>query len=316
MAMEHAEPELFDAHKQAKTLGGTNSLDEFICACASRGLTVHNACEEAAARGFGVTKALARRIAEQYGVPFQSQIAFRDESALREAETRKRRELARRTSELGPSHPHTLMSLSHLANTLSDMGRLEEAEKMYERVVDGRERIYGPDDPDTLRSLYVLAENLQKQGRLGQATTLFERERHGRQLLSQKRAEERLGLRRRTTPAASPQDVAAARRALSGAGLGDGAGDWNAQAEAAWDARLAAAEAAARKEGRVAARIASAAQRRRAAERAAEKFSDDAIARARQRSAALRNRVPDYQSMLESLGKLQAPSWRNASAAR
>ena len=88
--------------------------------------------------------------------------------------------------------------------------------------------IYGPDDPDTLRSLYLLAENLQKQGRLGQATTLFERERHGRQLLSQKRAEERLGLRRRTTPAASPQDVAAARRALSGAGLGDGAGDWNA----------------------------------------------------------------------------------------
>ena len=136
-----AQPDLLDAHKQAKTLGGTNSLDEFICACASRGLTVHNACEEAAARGFGVTKALARRIAEQYGVPFQSQIAYKDADVLQEAEARKRRDVVRRESELGPSHPHTLMSLSHLANTLSEMGQLEEAEKMYERVVDGRERI-------------------------------------------------------------------------------------------------------------------------------------------------------------------------------
>ena len=66
------------------------TIDDFICACASRGLTVGQACDEAAARGLGISKASARRIAEQFGTPFRSQVNNQDESALREAETRKR----------------------------------------------------------------------------------------------------------------------------------------------------------------------------------------------------------------------------------
>ena len=293
------------------------TIDDFICACASRGLTVGQACDEAAARGLGISKASARRIAEQFGTPFRSQVNNQDESALREAETRKRRDVNRREAELGKTHPHTLMSVGHLANTLSELGHLAEAEKCFRRVVEGRERAFGPTDADTLRSIYSLAENLRRQGRMGEAAAMYARERDGRRVAATARSQARLVSRRRTQSATTARDVALARQALSSSTnpLGGHPDEWNTDKEAEWDRQFLAAEAKAGKEAAVATHIASAAERRRAAEKAAKDYSETAIARARERADLRKGRVPDYQSMLESLGSLQAHS-RNTATVR
>jgi hypothetical protein len=68
--------------------------------------------------------------------------------------------LAARRRVLGDDHPHTLVSMSHLAETRRNQGDLQAACGLHEETLAARRRVLGDDHPKTLWSMYNLAETL------------------------------------------------------------------------------------------------------------------------------------------------------------
>ena len=81
---------------------------------------------------------------------------------------------ARLEKILGPDHPDTLTSRSHLAVGYRRMGRIREAVALDEATLATRSRVLGPDHPDTLTSRNNLAVDYQATGRIDDAITLDE----------------------------------------------------------------------------------------------------------------------------------------------
>jgi len=73
--------------------------------------------------------------------------------------------LADRERDLGPDHPDTLNSRSHLAVAYQAAGRADEAVALYEQVLADRERVLGPDHPDTVATGDNLADAYRVAGR-------------------------------------------------------------------------------------------------------------------------------------------------------
>lgn len=67
-------------------------------------------------------------------------------------------------SALGPNHPETLSTASHLGMALFDAGQLPDAEKLLRATIDSQRGVLGPEHPDTLRSISNLAIVLHNQG--------------------------------------------------------------------------------------------------------------------------------------------------------
>ncbi len=91
----------------------------------------------------------------------------------RKAEDHLRRALALRKKELGPSHPETLVTMSHLAHALMHHRKYGEAEELYEYVRATLERSLGADHPDTLQSTRNLANLYSNRGQNDEAESLL-----------------------------------------------------------------------------------------------------------------------------------------------
>ena len=76
-------------------------------------------------------------------------------------------------STLGQDHPHTLLSASHLALALLELGQYESARQLAEDTLTRMRRVLG-EDPTTLRSAYVLALSLWGVGHYESARQLGE----------------------------------------------------------------------------------------------------------------------------------------------
>ena len=76
---------------------------------------------------------------------------------------------------VGPDHPATATTLTHLAELLWAWGELGTARPLIERALAIRERVLGHDHPGTATSLHNLGVLLREQGELGGARPLFER---------------------------------------------------------------------------------------------------------------------------------------------
>jgi class 3 adenylate cyclase/tetratricopeptide (TPR) repeat protein len=76
---------------------------------------------------------------------------------------------------LGPEHPNTANSLSHLASLLEAQGDLAAARPLLERALAINEKVHGPEHPGTATGLNHLARLLQAQGDLAAARPLHER---------------------------------------------------------------------------------------------------------------------------------------------
>lgn len=83
--------------------------------------------------------------------------------------------LAESERTLGPDHPETATSRSHLARSLEMAGQIDEAIRLYTQVVADRERILGPEAPLTLVGRHNLAGALTAAGRLDEALAILER---------------------------------------------------------------------------------------------------------------------------------------------
>jgi tetratricopeptide (TPR) repeat protein len=100
---------------------------------------------------------------------------FVGRGAYSEARPHCERALAIRERVLGPDHPDTAVSLSHLAVLLRTQGDLTGARPLNERALAIREKVLGPDHPDTAVSLNNLAFLLEDQGDFTGARPLYER---------------------------------------------------------------------------------------------------------------------------------------------
>ena len=85
------------------------------------------------------------------------------------------RALAIREKALGPQHPGTAWSLTHLAGLLRSLGDFAGARPLFERALAIREKALGSDHPDTAMSLHTLALVLVDQGDLAGARPFCER---------------------------------------------------------------------------------------------------------------------------------------------
>jgi class 3 adenylate cyclase/tetratricopeptide (TPR) repeat protein len=85
------------------------------------------------------------------------------------------RALAIRANALGPEHPHTALSLHHLANLLRSQGDYAGAQPLYERALAIREKAFGPEHTETAASLVNLALLLRDRGDHAGARPLMER---------------------------------------------------------------------------------------------------------------------------------------------
>ncbi len=75
---------------------------------------------------------------------------------------------------LGPDHPDTLDSKTHLANSYQNLGRQAEALRLREETLARRKAKLGPDHPDTLISMNGLANSYEGLGRHAEALRLRE----------------------------------------------------------------------------------------------------------------------------------------------
>ena len=57
---------------------------------------------------------------------------------------------------LGPEHPHTLTTMSHLACSLLGQGKHEDAEHMFRELLDMQRRVLGLEHPHTLATVSSL----------------------------------------------------------------------------------------------------------------------------------------------------------------
>ncbi|KAJ5527190.1 Tetratricopeptide-like helical [Penicillium frequentans] len=83
--------------------------------------------------------------------------------------------------DLGPHHPDTLSSVSHLGSVLEQQGQYEEAEAMHRRALEGREKALGPEHPDTLSSFNNLGLVLEQKGQYEEAEAMHHRALEGRE---------------------------------------------------------------------------------------------------------------------------------------
>ncbi|KAF2732931.1 HET-domain-containing protein [Polyplosphaeria fusca] len=85
------------------------------------------------------------------------------------AEAAHQQVLRQREATLGKEHPHTLTSMSNVAQALSNQGKYAEAEKMHGEVLALREKVSGKEHPDTLTCMNNVAQALSKQGKYAEA---------------------------------------------------------------------------------------------------------------------------------------------------
>ncbi|KAJ5546250.1 Tetratricopeptide-like helical [Penicillium frequentans] len=77
--------------------------------------------------------------------------------------------------DLGPHHPDTLSSVSHLGSVLEQKGQYEEAEAMHHRALEGRENVLGLEHLETLSSVSHLGLVLGRKAQYGEAEALYRR---------------------------------------------------------------------------------------------------------------------------------------------
>ena len=82
--------------------------------------------------------------------------------------------MAKSRRVFGQDHPHTLTSLSNLADLYNSKGEYDRALQLFEECLAKRKRILGEDHPDTLESLNDLADFCESQGQYDRALQLFE----------------------------------------------------------------------------------------------------------------------------------------------
>ena len=80
---------------------------------------------------------------------------------LEEAEAKLRRVAAYQEMALGPQHPKLALTLSGLAQALSEQGRLHQAEKMSDRAIAILTGSGHADDPQAMPVLTVAANPLE-----------------------------------------------------------------------------------------------------------------------------------------------------------
>ena len=76
---------------------------------------------------------------------------------------------------LGSEHPLTLVSMSKLATSYSDLGQLQDAADLMEKVLEARRRTLGVEHPHTLASMSNLATSYRDLGRTQDAVDLGEK---------------------------------------------------------------------------------------------------------------------------------------------
>jgi tetratricopeptide (TPR) repeat protein len=76
---------------------------------------------------------------------------------------------------LGPEHPDTLTSASHLGSVLERQGKYKEAEAMQRRALEEYEKVLGPKHPHTLTSASHLGSVLERQGKYEEAEAMKRR---------------------------------------------------------------------------------------------------------------------------------------------
>ncbi|GIM13817.1 hypothetical protein Vretimale_16879, partial [Volvox reticuliferus] len=94
---------------------------------------------------------------------------------LAEAESLHRRALVGRERVLGPDHPHTLASVSGLAELMQSSGRHDHARALHRRAMEGMARVLGSEHPHTLAAASGLAGALFCLGRYEEAELLYRR---------------------------------------------------------------------------------------------------------------------------------------------
>ncbi|KAH8684353.1 hypothetical protein BGZ60DRAFT_502573 [Tricladium varicosporioides] len=96
-------------------------------------------------------------------------LSLKFQGKYREAQQIHQQVLELRTKVLGPEHPRTLTSMSHVATALSDRGSYKEAEKMRRQVLELHIKVLGPEHPNTLASMGHVATALSDQGNYREA---------------------------------------------------------------------------------------------------------------------------------------------------
>jgi tetratricopeptide (TPR) repeat protein len=76
--------------------------------------------------------------------------------------------------QLGPDHPHTLISMNNLAEAFRGAGKLDKALSLHEATLQLRKSKLGAEHPHTLRSMNNLALAYRAAGKLDQALPLLE----------------------------------------------------------------------------------------------------------------------------------------------
>jgi hypothetical protein len=97
----------------------------------------------------------------------------RDLPRAKAAEPIARRVVVARRRVLGPAHPDTLLAQSHLAITVSVLGRDEEAEALASQAEGLAVGFLGPDHDTTLMSKCNLGVIIRRRGDLARAEALF-----------------------------------------------------------------------------------------------------------------------------------------------
>jgi len=75
--------------------------------------------------------------------------------------------LARERRLRGDDHPNALISATHLATDLNELGEVDAARDLHQDILARRRRVLGEDHPDTLHSANYLARDLQALGEAG-----------------------------------------------------------------------------------------------------------------------------------------------------
>jgi tetratricopeptide (TPR) repeat protein len=83
------------------------------------------------------------------------------------------RSIRLRTAQLGPNHPHTLISKINLAALYQDQGQYGRAERLYKEVLEGFTARLGAGHPHTLFSKNLLATLYRYQGQYDRAESLL-----------------------------------------------------------------------------------------------------------------------------------------------
>jgi tetratricopeptide (TPR) repeat protein len=88
------------------------------------------------------------------------------------SEATHRQVLSVRKAALGPEHPETLTSMSHIGTALSHQGKYAEAEKVHRETLGLHKDVLGKKHQDTITSMNNVAQALNNQGKFVEAESI------------------------------------------------------------------------------------------------------------------------------------------------